>query len=155
MSGRSVEQQYRVFLLVVTAGVLAGTLVELWFTEHMESFIQVIPFILIGIGLVAVLAAVFVPSRGTLLALRAVAVLLAAGGLYGIYEHFAHNLAFELEIRPNASPGDVWREALRGASPMLAPGALTLAAVLAAAATHRHDRLKSGVEAELGRRNGR
>jgi hypothetical protein len=58
--------------------------------------------------------------------------------LIGIYEHIEHNLAFELEIRPNATAGQVFMEALGGASPLLAPGILALAAILAIAATYYH-----------------
>ena len=58
-----------------------------------------------------------------------------------MYEHIEHNLAFELEIRPNASASDVWLDALKGASPLLAPGVLGLAASLALAATYQHPAL--------------
>jgi hypothetical protein len=68
--------------------------------------------------------------------------LLVAGSLFGVYEHIEHNLAFELEIRPGAGLGDVWFEALKGASPLLAPGILVLAAILAIAATYYHPALE-------------
>lgn len=56
-------------------------------------------------------------------------------------EHIEHNLAFELEIRPNATTGDVFFEALSGANPLLAPGILGLAAIVALAATYYHPQL--------------
>ena len=58
-----------------------------------------------------------------------------AGGLFGVYEHFARNLAFEHEIRPGTAPTDLLGEAAQGASPLLASGILMLGAVLAFAAT--------------------
>lgn len=142
MTERTIEQKYRVFLLAMTAVVLAATTVELLLTEHAESFVQIIPYILSGIGVAAVGAVLHRPTRGRLRALQGAVVLLALGGAYGIYEHLEHNFAFELEIRPNATAGEVVGEALRGASPLLAPGVLTFAALLAAAAVYRHPNLR-------------
>lgn len=142
MSDLSLEARYRTFLLYITVLVLIGTTLELAFTEHTEGLVQLIPFGLAGAGLVATASAIARTNRRTLQALRAVMVVLAAGALYGIYEHVSHNIAFELEIRPTATFGDVFWEALFGASPFLAPGVLGLAAVLAAAATYRHPELQ-------------
>lgn len=142
MSDLSLETAYRRFLLYVTVFVLVGTTLELAFTEHTEGFVQLIPFALIGAGLLATGAAIARESRRTIVTLRAVMAVMAAGALYGVYEHVRHNLAFELEIRPSATLGDVFWEALFGASPFLAPGVLGLAALLAAAATYRHPVLK-------------
>jgi hypothetical protein len=116
----------------------AGTILELWLTEHMESPIQFTPFILCGIGLIAVTLALLLPQRLTLIALRFVMSLLLAGGFFGVFQHIQHNVAFELEIRPNATIDAVWFDALRGANPLLAPGVLALAAVIALAATYYH-----------------
>ncbi len=142
MSERTIEQTYRVFLLAMAAAVLAGTTVELLLTEHAESFVQIIPYILSGIGIAALVAVLHRATRLRLRALQVAVVLLALGGVYGIYEHLAHNFAFELEIRPNATAGEVVGKALTGASPLLAPGVLTFAALLAAAATYRHPNLE-------------
>lgn len=147
MPERSIEQKYRTFLLATTVAVLAGSTVELLLTEHAESVVQLIPFVLAAIGVFAVGAVLHRAKRGRLLTLRGVAALLALGGVYGIYEHLAHNLAFELEIRPNATAWEVVGEALHGVSPLLAPGVLTLAAALAAAATYRHPALASREDA--------
>lgn len=136
-----VEARLRRFLLTAAALVFATTVLELWFVEHAESAVQIIPFVLCGLGLLAVAAAWYTPRRGVLLGLRAVMVLVALGSLFGWYEHLAHNIAFELEIHPNATTGDVFWEALSGASPLLAPGILMLAAFLAVAATYAHPAL--------------
>lgn len=145
MTERSLEGRYRTFLLHVTALVLVVVTLELWFSEHTEGLVQLIPFGLAGAGLVATIAAVAKTNRHTVWALRVVTIGLAAGALYGIYEHVSHNIAFELEIRPTASLGDVIWDALFGASPLLAPGVLGLAALLAAAATYRHPALEDQV----------
>lgn len=141
MNPRTIVQQYRSFLLIVSGGIFAATVVELWLTEHVESAVQIVPFALCGLGICAVIAVFTAPRRRTLFALRAVMGMVALGSLFGIYEHVEHNVAFELEIRPNATVGEVFGEALRGGSPMLAPGILALAAVLATAATYYHPAL--------------
>jgi hypothetical protein len=89
----------------------------------------------------AVVAALFRPNRATLLVLRGVMGLVTLGGLFGVYEHLEHNLAFELEIRPTATVTAVLMEALKGASPLLAPGILALTALIAIAATYYHPAL--------------
>ena len=138
MNQEHVAHRYRIFLLALTGFILVGTVVELWFTEHVEGAVQLIPFGLCVLGVGVVIAALYAPRRRTLWILRVVMGGLALGSLFGIYEHVAHNLLFELEIRPNATVGDVFGTALYGASPILAPGILALAAVLALAATYRH-----------------
>lgn len=135
-------RRIRRFLVSLSAFVLVGSLIELSLTEHMESTVQQIPFVLCVLGLVSLGIAALRPSRWTLRVLRVVMALVALGSLFGVYEHFEHNLAFELEIRPNASAGDVLLESLQGANPLLAPGILALAAILAAAATYDHPVLR-------------
>lgn len=117
MAPTIIVHRLRVFLLALAGCMCIGTVAELWLTEHIESLVQLIPFVLCGLGL------------------------LVLGALIGAYEHVEHNLAFELEIRPGATPADVWFDALRGASPLLAPGILGLAAVIALAATYYHPAL--------------
>ncbi|MDQ3928868.1 MAG: hypothetical protein M3328_06945 [Chloroflexota bacterium] len=54
---------------------------------------------------------------------------------------FLENFAFEREIRPAAPTGDVLMAAIKGASPLLAPGILLFAALLGLAATYYHPAL--------------
>lgn len=136
-----VEQRLRLFQLILAGFIFIGTPLELWLTEHFESPPQVIPFILCGLGLLAVMVVLWRPQRATLLALRGVMGLVFLGSLFGVFEHVEHNMAFELEIRPNAIPSDLIFEALRGVNPLLAPGILALAAIIAVVATYYHPAL--------------
>lgn len=144
MKSKTVEQQYRLFLLALSGGIFIGTNIELWLIGHMESIVQLMPFALSGVGLSILIVAFYFPQKRILLLLRIIMAIIAVGGLYGIFEHVAHNLAFELEIRPNATMSEAFRKALSGASPLLAPGILSLAATLALAAVYRHPVLVSG-----------
>lgn len=131
----SAADRYRGFLLGTAALVVLGSLVELWLIGHTEEWLQWVPFGLCALGLAAISAVRFMPSRGALAAGRVAFAVVAAGGLLGVYQHFAHNLAFEREIRPGAATADLLAEAVRGASPLLASGVLLLAAALGFAAT--------------------
>ena len=145
MGTTTVEQRLRTFLLVLAGWMCVGTVVELFLAKHTEDPLQFAPFVLCGLGLIAVMAALRRPRRATLMALRGVMSLLMIGSLFGMYEHLANNFAFELEMRPSAVWSDVWFQALRGAAPLLAPGILALAAIIAIAATYEHPALVRAV----------
>jgi len=141
MSPADILLRLRRFLLVFSVVLLGGALLELWLIEHTEDPVQFIPFVLCGLGMLAALAALLRPRRATLLTLRACMALVVFGTLLGIYLHVEGNLALQREISPNAAAGATLFAALGGANPLLAPGILAVAAVLALAATYRHPAL--------------
>lgn len=141
MSAAQIEQRFRWFLLVLAGLMCVGTAVELWLQEHTGTAVQFIPFVLCGAALLVVILVLLRPSRGTIWTLRLVMALVISGSLFGMFEHFEHNLAFEMEIRPTATAVSLLADTLHGASPMLAPGILALTAVLALAATYYHPAL--------------
>jgi predicted CDP-diglyceride synthetase/phosphatidate cytidylyltransferase len=136
-----VLSRLRRFLLVFSVMLLGGALLELWLIEHTEDPVQFIPFVLCALAALAVVAALVRPRRATLLALRACVALVVLGSLLGVYLHVEGNLALQREISPNASAGETLFGALGGANPLLAPGILAVAAVLALAATYQHPAL--------------
>ena len=141
MTDAVVLLRLRRFLLVVSALLLLGTLMELWLVGHTESFVQLIPFALSGLGLILATVVLLHERRSTLLALRVCALLLMLGSLFGVYEHIIGNIAFQTEVNPSAPAREVLVAAMSGGNPLLAPGILALAAVLAIAATYRHPAL--------------
>jgi len=141
MNSDLVLARLRRFLLLVSASLCLGTVIELWLMEHTEGA-QLIPFVLCGLGLAVVGAMWFRPQKPVLWALRGVMSLVALGSLFGIYEHLEHNASFYLEIHPNATSAEAFIGAFSGPNPLLAPGILALAAVLAWAATYYHPALK-------------
>lgn len=136
------ETRYRHFLLWVAAGLFVASPLELVLADHMHGWEQWMPFVLCGLGLVAVARALRAQTRPTLLALRSAMAVVGLGAIYGIYAHLTSNLEFEQEIRPTASLGTTLWEALQGASPLLAPGILALAALLGIASTFWHPALR-------------
>jgi hypothetical protein len=141
MSPSVVLARLRRFLLVFSALMLCGALVELWLAKHTENFTQLIPFALCGLALASLLVALVRPRQGPVWALRGAALLLLAGSFYGVYEHYTNSVEFQREIDPTASAADALVAALGGPNPLLAPGILAAAAALALAATYRHPAL--------------
>jgi hypothetical protein len=133
-----VEQRLRKFLLLLSGGICLGTVVELLLASHWEDLVQWIPFGLSALGLAAVIAMLRRPQRSTILALQGVMVLVALGSVYGIWEHLEGNLGFTQEVKPNATTFQLLLGGLTGGNPLLAPGILALAAIVALAATYYH-----------------
>jgi hypothetical protein len=142
MSADVVANRLRRFLLLLAALLCLGTLGELFLVDHMGEPLQLLPFALCGVGLVALIAVYFWPRRNTIWSLRIVMLLVALGGLLGIYEHLDGNRAFALEINQQASGSALLSSTLTGASPPLAPGVLIVTAIVAQAATYYHPALK-------------
>ena len=137
-----VAAQYRRFLFATAAVLYAGAATELWLVGHYHDWLQSIPLVLIALGLAAVLwARTAGAGRRALGAVRLTSALVVGGSVLGVGLHVKGNVEFEREIHPDAPlMGALW-EAAQGASPLLAPGALALAGVLAVAATWRHPAL--------------
>lgn len=124
------ETWYRRFLRWISSLIFLGTTAELLLLSHVESTIQLIPFGLCALGLGMAIWVHYLQSETAVLWTRRSMVLICIGSIYGIYEHFSHNLELELEIRPNADWTSVIGEALTGASPMLVSAILCVAAIL-------------------------
>ena len=144
-----VAGRYRRFLLGTAAAIYVGAAVELGLVGHYADRLQIAPFVLIALGLGSVVWAHLTTRGGgvagagrALVAVRLASALVVAGSVLGVVLHVKGNLEFEREVHPAAPLAAALWEAARGASPLLAPGALALAGVLAAAATWRHPALR-------------
>ncbi len=138
MNAAEVLRRLRRFLLLLSLALFIGALVELWLVEHTQDLIQWLAFALAGAGALATLLAMLRPGRASVRVLRVCMALVVLGSLFGVYEHIAGNIAFEREIQPNASTGRLVSRGLRGGNPLLAPGLLAVAAVLALSSTYRY-----------------
>lgn len=138
MSTAEVLRRLRFFLLALSSLLFAGTLLELWLVNHSEDAIQLVAFILAGIGLLVTLFVLARRRRMTVVLLRWCMLLVIAGSLFGIYQHVSNNIAFEREIQPNSTLSRlIWR-GLSGANPLLAPGTLAVAGLLSLAGTYKY-----------------
>jgi hypothetical protein len=138
MDAQNILKRLRTFLFAMAIFLFTGTVVELIFQEHTEEPLQFIPFILCGLGVVTVALVLWRPTRGTLTALRGVMLLAIVGSALGVIIHLTANLKFAREIQPGATAAQLVTKTVHGASPLLAPGMLAVAAALAFAATYYH-----------------
>jgi hypothetical protein len=143
-----IDRRLRRFLLLLAAMALVVTLIELWLQNHTQELLQFLPWVLCGLGLLALLFALLRPTRLSLLILRGVMVVVGLGSLVGIAVHLLRTLDFQQEIHPTQALGDFFVAALKGAAPLLAPGALLFAALVALVATYHHPALQTLSEIE-------
>lgn len=144
MPAEHIIAQLRRFLLILTVIVCGGTVIELLLLEHTGEPLQLVPFILAGVAAGLALWVLLKPSRQSIRALRVGMIVIFLGSGVGMLIHLIRNVEFELEIRPGVGFGDIWLKALMGASPLLSPGVLALAAVIAIAATYYHPARQTG-----------
>ncbi len=132
----------RQFLLIISAGVFVMTVTELFFLSHWTETIQILPFVLSGWGLIALLLAYFRPGPATLKFLRWSMIVIGLCSLIGIYEHMSNNLGFQMEIQPNSTTWELVLATLEGANPVLAPGILMLGAAIGWTAVYQQSFLE-------------
>lgn len=146
--GRGVSLRGAVLLLVFMA--LLGLAAELVLLEHVESTSQWIPLVVLGVSFVAGAAAALRPGRGTIRFFQLAMAACVVSGAVGVYLHLDGNLQFEREMDAGMSGLALFWEALRGATPTLAPGALAHLGLLGLAATWRHPALRPDAPASTG-----
>jgi hypothetical protein len=113
----------RVTLIILVVGMV-GILIELLLLEHFEDTLQLLPVGLLGLGLLALVWHARSPTRTSTRALRAIMVLFLVSGVLGVFLHYRGNVEFERERRPEVGGWTLFREAMMGATPALAPGAM-------------------------------
>lgn len=134
----TIESRIRRFLLALAGFIFLGTLIELLLEEHTKETLQFVPFILCIAGFISIAAAFLRPEKQIFLILRITMLVTAVGGLFGMGIHLYTNFTFEQDIHPNAAVGDLILSTLKGAAPLLAPGILVFAALIALIATYYH-----------------
>lgn len=136
----------RKILLGITWLGIFGLIVELVFIEHWEKRWQAIPLALLGMSLLATIAVTWWPSDQSLRVFRIVMAICVLAAPFGIWQHYAGNVEFEVERRRELRGMPLLWKALHGATPVLAPGAMAQLGLLGLALTFRHPALR--------RRNG-
>ncbi len=132
----------RVLLLALFAFGVVGSGVELLLLEHTEDAWQLSPLILMGLSLTVIVWLVLDPRRVSLRVFQAMMLLYVASGLIGLYLHYRGNVEFELEMYPGLSGMALFWEALKGATPSLAPGTMLVLGLLGLLYTFRHPALR-------------
>ena len=114
-----------------------GTAAELVLLDHVEDAWQKAPLVLIGLACVLLAVVALRPSSGAVRLFQLTMVLYMLSGVAGVALHYRGNLEFERELRPDASGLPLVWEALKGATPALAPGTMMLLGALGLTCTSR------------------
>jgi hypothetical protein len=128
-------------LLLLVLGMI-GTAVELFLMGHTEDLDQLIPLILIGLSLVVLAWYGVSASRLSLQVLRVLMGLSIISGALGSFFHYRGNVEFEVESMPGLRGFELFKEAMSGATPALAPGTMILIGALGLLYTLGHPRLQ-------------
>jgi hypothetical protein len=130
----------RALLVILLLGLL-GILAELLLLGHTEGAWQISPIALIAAALAVLPWYSASKSPASLHALRGVMALMLLSGVVGVWLHFDANIEWERESNPSLGGMPLYRAALSGAMPVLAPGAMIQLALLGLAFTYRHPAL--------------
>jgi uncharacterized membrane protein len=128
-------------LAILTIGVI-GTLAELYLLEHYEEWWQRAPVTLLALSIPVIGWCWMAPSAGAVRVLQLLMFLFVLGGLIGLYQHYSGNAEFELEMYPSRAGFELFWESLKGATPALAPGALSWLGLVGLAYAFRHPALE-------------
>jgi hypothetical protein len=114
----------RASLLGILLFGVVGMIVELVFLKHTEGVLEILPIGLMGAALLVVIWDALRRSTASRAILMAAMVGFIVTGLAGVWVHYDANLGFERESNPGATAEEVYRKAVTGATPTLAPGAM-------------------------------
>ena len=115
-----------------------GTMAELFFLDHTEDLWQLVPVVLLGLGLVAFGWNHFHNNLKTRKIFGGVMVLFFLSGILGMWLHYKSNTEFELEMYPYLQGFSLFWESMKGAIPSLAPGAMVMLALIGYMSYYKH-----------------
>lgn len=122
-------------LVIGTLGI--GT--DLLLLGHYEDAWQVLPLILIGLALAAIVWHAIRGSAASVRALQIVMTLCAISGMIGVVLHYRASMEFQLESGAVSGGWPLfWKTIHAKAPPALAPGAMTQLGLLGLLYTFRH-----------------
>jgi len=138
MSQSDVTSAIRRYLLLTLTVGMAGMTTELFLIGHVESVQQLIPVVLLGLGVAVLAWHASAPRAITVRTLQVTMVLFLLSGLVGVGLHYRGNLEFELEMYPSMRGFEMIQKTLTGATPVLAPGSMTLLGLIGLTYSYRH-----------------
>ena len=127
----------QLLLALVFIGIV-GLEIELALLRHAESFSQWTPHVVLLLGLLSTLIVFLRPGPATLRFFQLVMLIFLIVGVLGVYLHYRGNVEFALERDPSLTGARLLWKSLRGATPALAPGALSQLGLLGLLYSYRH-----------------
>lgn len=131
----------RALLAILAIGAL-GTGVELLLLKHTEDWWQWAPIVMLAAALMLNLAVALVPVAASVRALQALMLLFLITGIVGTWLHYKGNVEWELERVASLSGLELFRAAIMGATPTLAPGTMVQLGLIGLLYTYRHPALQ-------------
>jgi hypothetical protein len=128
----------RTFLLVTLSVGMIGMSTELLLIGHRETVQQQIPLMLLALGVVAAAWHGAAPRAVTVRALQLTMLSFVVSGVLGVALHYRGNVEFELEMYPAMGGLELAQKTLTGATPVLAPGSMTLLGLIGLTYTYKH-----------------
>ena len=123
-------------LALVFIGIV-GLEIELALLRHAESFSQWIPHIVLMVGFIATLLIYLRPGATTTRIFQTTMWIFVVVGLLGVFFHLKGNVEFAVERDPSLGGVKLIWKVLRGATPALAPGALSQLGLLGLLYTYK------------------
>lgn len=136
-------QRLRRLLLALVAFTAIGLVPELVLLKHYESVWQVVPLVLLAATLAATALVWRHPGARSLNLFRVMMLLCLVAGLLGVFLHGKGNLEWALERDDTLHGWPLIWKVLRGATPLLAPGAMAQLGLLGLVFAYRHPALAS------------
>ncbi|HYW31259.1 MAG TPA: hypothetical protein VE869_07090 [Gemmatimonas sp.] len=137
----SPPERWRPLVLAVLVIGFGGTLAELLLLGHYDDRWQFAPLALGAALLLALLWSALSRGAAAVRAVRYLSLLSCVSAFVGIVLHYRVNVEWELETTPEMHGLELFREAITGALPLLAPGTMLQLGLLGLIWTFRHPRL--------------
>ncbi|NUS32291.1 MAG: hypothetical protein HOQ17_04455 [Gemmatimonadaceae bacterium] len=134
----------RRLLLALVGFTAVGLVPELLLLKHYDSVWQLVPFAVLAATLVTACLAWRRPTSGAIAAFRVVMWICVAAGIAGVALHAKGNWEWALERDDTLRGWPLMWKVLRGATPLLAPGAMAQLGLLGLLFTYRHPALERG-----------
>jgi hypothetical protein len=130
MDAKKVLDRLYTFFVGFGIFIFIGTIVELSQLNHLSEELQIIPYILLPLGiLLGILMLVSKSSMVHKIAIIGMWVI-AVGGIIGMIVHVSGNLESVFEGGQKMAFGQMLHQAIGGEFPLLAPGTLTIGAAM-------------------------
>jgi hypothetical protein len=138
----------RRLLLALVVFSAAGLVPELLLLKHYESAWQLIPLAVLLLTLASATLVWKRPGTRTMQLFRATMALCLLAGIVGVILHANGNIEWALERDATLHGWPLIWKMLRGATPLLAPGAMAQLGLLGLVYTYRHPALERGLHLE-------
>ncbi len=138
LARKNLKEIVRAFVSGLFVFSVMGTGAELILLEHTEDAWMWTPLVLMGLSLLLMAASFVTKASWAVQAFRGLMILFIVSGFLGIWLHYKGNVEFELEMYPSMEGLELFWEAMKGATPALAPGTMTQLGLLGLIYTFRH-----------------